>query len=306
MNKVRQWLGRLGVHGVLWRNYHDWAVANVPFFLLPLLLCFMTVFFFFFAGSFRRAMVANLSVVFPDSPRAVIYLRALRSFYNYAWTIADGTAYKLKKQAFTYELVGAQFLDQLGHGQGAIVLTAHMGNYDLGAALFARRYNREIRMVRAPEPDEQSARHLSASLEKSGEGAVRVAYNVEGAQLSFELLDALKQGKIVSIQGDRAPENVTQTNGQLFGKTFSLPHGPFILALVGGVPIFPLFIVRSRYREYRIIVRNPIKLSRSGLSREDEIAPAVSAWCSVLEEMIRSYSSQWSAFTPVFRTNAKL
>ena len=61
--------------------------------------------------------------------------------------------YKINREEFAYEIIGAKWLEQLGAAPNAIVLTAHMGNYDLGAALFAQKFNREIRMVRAPEPD---------------------------------------------------------------------------------------------------------------------------------------------------------
>ena len=104
--------------------------------------------------------------------------------------------------------------------------------------------NREIRLVRAPEPDQHSAEHLSASLKKSGEGAVRIDYNTAGALLSFDLLKALRAGEIVSIQGDRVEREVGQVTTRLFGHEVQLPNGPFVLALVAQIPIYPLFIAR--------------------------------------------------------------
>src|SRR5213079_604527 len=108
----------------------------------------------------------------PGSSRAMNHLRAFRTLSNFAWTISEAAIYKLNREEFAYQITGAQWLDQLAAAQGAIVLTAHMGNYDLGAALFAQKFNREIRLVRTPEPDQQSAQHLNASLQKSGEGAI--------------------------------------------------------------------------------------------------------------------------------------
>ncbi len=292
-------LGRFAVKGVFWRHYLDWAAVNLPFFFYPVPLVFFTFFFFFFAAPARRSIVANLAVVLPGSSRVMNYLRAFRTLYNFAWTISEAAIHRIIQEEFSYEIIGAEWLEELGTAPGAIVLTAHMGSYDLGAALFAEKFQREIRMVRAPEPDRQSAEHLSAALEKAGEGGVKVAYNTAGALLSFDLLKALRDGEIVSIQGDRADEGVAQVKARLFGHDVVLPNGPFVLGLIAQVPIYPLFIARAGCRSYKIIVREPIRLANTG-HREEDLARGVSQWCDVLQEIVASRWDQWFAFTPVF------
>src|SRR3954463_7955655 len=292
-------LGRFAVKGVFWRHYLDWAVINLPFFFYPLPLVFFTIVFFFFAAPARRAIVANLAVVLPGSSRTMNYLRAFRTLYNFAWTISEAAIHRILKEEFTYEIIGAKWLEELGAAPGAIVLTAHMGSYDLGAALFAEKFQREIRVIRAPEPDQQSAAHLTASLEKAGESGVKVDYNTAGALLSFDLLKALRGGEIVSIQGDRADERGAQVKARRFGREVLLPNGPFVLGLIAQVPIYPLFIARAGCRSYQIIVREPIRLENSG-RREQDIARGVNQWCDVLKKIAASRWDQWFAFTPVF------
>ncbi|MEY2501353.1 MAG: phosphatidylinositol dimannoside acyltransferase [Verrucomicrobiota bacterium] len=292
-------LDRFAVKGVFWRKYLDWAVVNLPFFFYPVNIFFFTFFFFFFAAPARRAVVANLSVVLPGSSRLMNHLRAFRTLYNFAWTIAEAAIYRLVHEEFSYEIIGAEWLEELGAGPGAIVLTAHMGSYDLGAALFAEKFHREIRIVRAPEPHRETAEHLSASLQKAGESGVKVDYNTAGALLSFDLLKALREGEIVSIQGDRVEGGVAQIDAPLFGSNAKIPNGPFVLALVAQAPIYPLFIARSGCRCYQVIVREPIRLHSTG-SRENDIASGAAQWCQVLEEMIASRWEQWFAFTPIF------
>ncbi len=299
MNNSTSRLGRFAVRGVFWRHYLDWAAVNLPFYSYPVQVLFCTLFFFFFAGPARRAIVANLALVLPGSSRPMNYLRAFRTLYNFAWTIAEAAIHKLIKEEFSYEIIGSEWLEQLGAAPGAIVLTAHMGSYDLGAALFAEKFRREIRIVRAPEPDRQSAQHLSASLEQAGEGAVKVDYNTAGALLSFDLLKALRAGEIVSIQGDRAEGAVGQVSAHLFGHEVQLPNGPFVLALVAQVPIYPLFIARFGCRRYAIIVHEPIRLESTG-KRDKDIANGVDQWCEILEGTIASRWDQWFAFTPIF------
>jgi KDO2-lipid IV(A) lauroyltransferase len=292
-------LGRFAVKGVLWRKYLDWAIVNLPFFFYPLPLTFFTIFFFFFAAPARRAIVANLAVVLPGSSRAMNYLRAFRTLYNFAWTIAEAAIHRILREEFSYEIAGAEWLEELGAGPGAIVLTAHMGNYDLGAALFAEKVHREIRVVRAPEPHPESAEHLSASLERAGESGVKVDYNTAGALLSFDLLKAVREGEIVSIQGDRAEGDVAQVAARLFGAETRTPTGPFVLSLVAQVPIYPLFIARTGCRSYQIIVHEPIRVKPTG-DREADIGKGVAQWCAILEEVIDAHWDQWFAFVPIF------
>ena len=295
-----RWLRRFAVRGVFWRQYLDWAMINVPFYLQPILLFFWTNFFFFFAAPARRAIISNLKVVRPGSWRATNYARAWLTLFNFAWTITDVANYKLTKAQFAYELEGEQYLDQLAAAHGAIVLTAHMGNYDLGAAIFAERYHREIRMVRALEPDEQTAQHLDISMQQTGAGAVKVGYSTSGTALSFDLLYALRQGEIVSIQGDRVTGNVSHTRMQLFTRNVNLPDGPFILAFVAQTPIFPLFVLRAGYHRYKIIACEPIHCLRAERSRDAAVKTAMQQWCSILETIISRYWSQWFSLVPIF------
>ena len=122
MTSTTNRLGPFAVRGVVWRHYLDWAVVNLPFYVYPFQLVFFTVFFFFFAAPARRAIVANLAVVLPGSSRAMNYLRAFRTLYNFAWTIAEAAIARILKAEFSYEITGAEWLEELGAARGAIVI----------------------------------------------------------------------------------------------------------------------------------------------------------------------------------------
>jgi len=296
----RPWWRALAVRGLAWRRYLDFGVTNVPFYLRPVMIFFWTIFFFFLAAPARRAILSNLRVVLPGSSPLLNLGRAWLTLYNFAWTIADAADHKLAKTEFAYAVEGVEFLEQLAAAHGAVLLTAHMGNYDLGAALFAERYRREIRMVRAPEADAQTARHVDESLERASSGAVKVAYSTSSLALPLELLNAIRQGEIVSIQGDRAVAHVSQRPACLFGEAVPLPDGPFMLAFVAQVPIYPLFIIRTSFHHYKIIAHAPIHCRRSERDREGAMEEAMRAWCHTLESVIARHWSQWFSLVPIF------
>jgi lauroyl/myristoyl acyltransferase len=295
----RRWWHGLAVHGVFWRRFVDWSVRNLPAAIHPPLIWTATLLFFFIAAPARKAVLRNLRVTRPRSWRIMNYLRVLRVFANFGWSLADTAAYRMSKARFRYELERARFLDELAAAKGGIVLTAHMGNYDLGAALFAEKFHRRIRMVRAPEPDSLAAEHVDLALHRSSSGGVKVGYSSDGTALAFDLLNALRGGEIISIQGDRVTGEVSRAPVKFFDREVLLPNGPFVLSLVSETPIYPLFIVRTGYRKYKIIAREPIVCSRGSGSRDQVIADAMQRWAEVLEEIVNCHWQQWFAFTPL-------
>jgi lauroyl/myristoyl acyltransferase len=296
MSKAPPQLRHFAAGGVFWRKCLDWGVVNVPFYFQPMMIVFWTLIFFFLSADARRSALRNLAMVRPKSSTLANYFRAFCTFYNFAWTMTDTATYKLLKIPFSYELIGEEFLNELATAERAIILTAHMGSYDLGAAAFTAKFRRAIRMVRAPERDEHTARHVDLSLEAT---AVKVEYSGD-AFVSFDLLNALRNGEIISIQGDRAVENVAATPVCMFGKGISFPSGPFNLSLAADAPIYPLFIVRAGFRKYKIIVHAPIVCPTEMASRKEAVACAVQSWSEILEPLIQRYWHQWYAFAPIF------
>ena len=299
VRETRRWSERLAVHGVFWRRAIDWIILHVAAWLHSPLILISALFFFFKAAPARKAVVQNLKAVLPGSSALVLQLRAFRTFYNFGWMLTDAAVHRLLRSSFSYELEGENFLRELAESKGAIVLTAHMGNYDLGAALFAEKFRRQIRMVRAPEPDAGAAQHVDLALAQSSAGAVKVEYSSAGTALSFDLLAALRKGEIISIQGDRVVGDVARAVVPIFGRDVALPRGPFVLSYVVETPIYPLFIVRSGFRKYKIIARQPIVARQGEGGRDAQIESAMRQWSCVLEETVRRYWPQWYAFTPM-------
>ena len=174
-----------------------------------------------------------------------------------------------------------------------------MGNYDLGAALFAERFHRKMKMVRAPEPDTLAAQHVDLALRQASAGAVQVGYSSDGPSLAFDLLNDLRNGEIICIQGDRVIADVARASVKFFGQEILLPNGPFVLGFTSETSIYPLFIVRTGYRKYKIIGREPIVCRRGDVSRNEAVSIGMQKWAETLEEIVREYWPQWFAFIPL-------
>ncbi len=290
--------GKFAIESIFWRRVIDWSVDYIPPIFHRPLIWIAAWCFFFVAGPARKALLQNLLLIHPRSWRIANYFRVVRVFTNFGWSLTDAASYRLSRARFRYEVEGAGFMEQLTASKGGgIVLTAHMGNYNLGAALFAERFHRQIRMVRAPEPDTLAAQHVDLALQESSAGGVKIGYSDDGRSLALDLLNALRAGEIISIQGDRVVGEVARAPVTFFQREVLLPNGPFVLAFVSETPIYPLFIVRTGFRKYKIIAREPIICSRVGGSRDQIIAAAMQRWSNVLEEIVRIRWPQWFAFT---------
>jgi lauroyl/myristoyl acyltransferase len=179
-----------------------------------------------------------------------------------------------------------------------------MGNYDLGSYLFARDIEKPITIVRAAERDPDTDREARAKREQVGEQTGRMQFGEPSAELAFSLVEALQEGKVVAIQGDRAIKGVASIETTLFGRKVELPAGPFYLALTTRSPIYPLFVIRTAIASYKVITRAPIEVRRTGRNRDEDVREAVQRWTAILEEIIGGHATQWFNFDDYFGTTA--
>ncbi len=293
---------RFAVRAVFWRNFIDSIVGHVPMLFLPFLVNLAAFIFFFVAADARRSVLQHLHVIFPNSSASRNWLRAFAVFRSFGWSLTDAAVFRQGRGEFEYVVEGSEFLEQLRTAQGALLLTAHMGNYDLGSAVFVEKLQRPITTVRAPESDPAAEAHLRRGLEESAQKGVRILYNT-GETLAFDLLKSLRDGEIVSIQGDRPMGEVAQAPAQMFGETAMLPSGPIVLALTAEVPIFPAFVLRDGYRRYRFVFLKPFRCDRGGSSRDADIGAGLQRWADVLAGAIAENWAQWYVFTPTFKTD---
>ncbi|MEA2166680.1 MAG: phosphatidylinositol dimannoside acyltransferase [Thermoanaerobaculia bacterium] len=245
-------------------------------------------------GSARRGIMRNLTVIKPGSFAIVNFFRSYRVFWNYAWTIADNVRFKELRTIPDWEFSGWQYFQEMQAREGAILLTAHMGSYDLGAHLFSETSSRRIVMVRAPEADPQTR---AFEEDHAAGGGLRIEFNTRATDLAIDLLSVIREGSIVAIQGDRVMGDIGFLPATVFGRPTRVPAGPFALALAARVPIYPVFVMRLGRRRYRLVTARPIELIRSG-NRDEDFARAVGQWIEELENAVRERWFQWFTFDP--------
>ena len=290
-----------GARGVFWRQFLRWAVINIPIWFEPAVMAWWSAVFLLW-GPGRRGVMRNLKAIKPGSTSVVNFFRVYRVFWNFAWTIADAVRHREQRMVPDWEFVGLEHFDELqSRDGGAIILTAHMGSYDLGAELFAEYSSKRIVMVRAPETDPETRRYEEAA---HAADRVQISFNTSATDRALELLASLQNGEVIAIQGDRVTPGIASVEATIFGKAARVPAGPFALSMAARAPIYPLFVIRIGRRNYRLLTRAPIVVTRTSRDRDADIRRAVEQWIADLETTVRETWFQWFAFEPFYEEHA--
>ena len=242
---------------------------------------------FLFAREDRNSVISNLSIILPNENKANIYKKAKEVFVNFALYLVEffrSSEVDLDFVKKNLSIKGENFLKEaIKNGKGGIILTAHMGNWELcgmalsllGYPLIAIALDHKNTKVN----DFFRKRRVTKGLEVVSLGvAVKKCY------------EGLKKNKFVGILGDRDFSAMGYPLDFLNRKKI-IPRGPAVLALRTGAPIIPLFSTRKGIGHIAIECFSPIEVSNK--TTEIEI---MQRYTKIMEEQIYKNPSQWLMF----------
>ena len=304
---MRSVLRRFNVYGDFWLRYLFFGARICPWFLEPVAAWAVGAMFFLSLKKARHAIAANLAIVRPGQTNWQYVKDTFRVIRNFGWTLTDFAHVRLGEDVIDWEIAGQQHLDPLADVKtGAIILTAHMGNYDVAAPLFARRLKRRIHTVRTPDRDPETQQYMKRRREADTSEWMTIHYNEPGGMLAVELTKLLQGGEFVAIQGDRILFDVSAQDVEFRdGIQWQLPRGPFMLALVAKVPIVPIFIIRLGWRRYRVAAGAPFEWKGDPRDRTGAQDAAARWWSQCLREAVEQHWYQWFVFERVFHRKAR-
>lgn len=249
----------------------------------------------------KRLIRRNLAHILGRSPRSWPVRRACRRMLGYFGMYhADLFRFtQLPLEAARAELEGVAGMEHLEaaarSGKGAVMLTAHFGNYELGGVLLGR-LEMPVSVVYVKDKYAQAEEYRSLM---RGHGQVEeIAIEPGGAWSSLPVLRALRAGRLVAMQGDRDLDG-RGIPTRFFGLPILLPRGPFLVALLTGTPIIPTFVSYTPRQRFECRVYSPIEVP-AGPDRERDLAHAASRWAAVLEREVRRCPEQWYTFYDYF------
>jgi lauroyl/myristoyl acyltransferase len=183
-------------------------------------------------------------------------------------------------------------------GKGLIVWTAHLGNWEFASRLLEM-HGVQVNVARVVEREKPAELLLRDLMQNERLKIVELNGDVLA---SVRLLHGLRENEIVAIQGDRIYNEYSATVA-FFGKQTRFPLGPFLLSYIADAPILPGFVVREKWLRYRVIMGEPILITRTD-DREKDLRVALQRAITFLEENIKTYSDQWLNFFDFWATQA--
>jgi len=292
---VRRLLGPFHVTGVFWYRFHGWGVRIWPSSQMWMVVTAFTTFFFLNLIRIRSAVGDNLEAVLGRCGWPRRQLRIYRTMFTFAWCLTERYERLQTARPFQLRADGLERWTELcGSGGGFILVTAHVGNWEVGSLFPATAEMRPVHVVREPESDPRAQAYIAELVRKQG-GGLYITHFAEDPRLGMLLLDALRRGEIVALQGDRPRTGGRVVNLTLFGRPFPLPVGPAALARAAGVPLVPVFVFREGRRRYRVDIRPPI-LVPSAAKSPAGVEDALRRFAAELERAIASKPHQWFCF----------
>ena len=296
---ARRLLGPFHVTGVFWFRFHRFGVRILPDWALRWVLALFTTFFWVVLRKIRAAIAGNLEAVLGPCGWWQRQVRIYRTFRTFAWCLSERYERLSTDRAFAVEAEGLDGWRQLNaSGEGFILVTAHLGSWEVGSMLPASQDRRRIHVVREAETDPRAQRFIQDLIRRCG-GDLYVTHFAEDPQLGMAMLDALRRGEVVALQGDRPRSGGRAAELRLFGRPFPLPVGPAALARAAGVPIVPVFVFREGRRHYRCLIRSPIRVPQTG-DRQRDLEQALERFAADLEAAIRREPHQWFCFRRIW------
>jgi len=252
----------------------------------------------------RAALTANLAQVLgPGTGERALRRAVARTFANYGRYWVEFFRMERFGKADVLARVtvdGLEHLDRaVATGRGVVIATAHIGNWDAGAAwLGAAGYPSAV-IAEKVEPEALFER-FKRERERLG---LEVVPLTKGHDALAAIMRSVRQGKVVALLADR---DLTR-NGipvEFFGRTATIPAGPATLAIRGRAVLFAGVIYQEPRRgHWHIVFRAPLEPPATGNLKAD-VAALTQRVAHELEVLIRARPEQWFVLSPVWRDAA--
>ncbi|MFH1037352.1 MAG: lysophospholipid acyltransferase family protein [PVC group bacterium] len=258
---------------------------------------------FLFSRRSKRNFQANLIHVLNyrgeetagRAARRRIRILSRKNFRNFSYYLVDFfrfsrfTGGEIKKLV---EVIGVENIETaLAGGRGALGVTAHVGNWELGGMMLALS-GFPVNAIALSHQNTRLNRLFVNQRALSGMSVIPVG------QAVLKSLRALKKNELVLLLGDR---DVTERGIAVpfFGRPVQIPRGPAGLAVRSRAAVFFGYFVRQSTHRYRAVFRPPLEIDRSAC-REAQEEEIIRGLVREMEECIARNLTQWYMYYQIW------
>jgi len=212
-----------------------------------------------------------------------------RNYYIFGQTLLDKVVMMAGIwHAFTFDFDGEEHLHQMvRNGKGGLLISAHMGNWEIAGQLLDR-LDARFSVVMYDAEHEKIKDYLEQAVGKRKMNVIVVKDDISHI---YAINEALRNNELVCMHGDRfLPGNKTVQTSFL-GREALLPYGPFLLASAFRVPVSYVFAFKETKKHYHFFASAPTTYHH--LPKPELIPTMLRDYVGQMEEKIKRYPEQW-------------
>jgi Kdo2-lipid IVA lauroyltransferase/acyltransferase len=243
-------------------------------------------------GKRARWALANVKIAFPDLPPAEQHRIARESYIHFGKNMVDLARAEKWSNAEIVERCPVDHdyhVDRaLERGRGALLLTLHIGNWELGVqslGIGIARYRPVV--IGRPMRNRMLYDRIAASRQSSGVELL----SRENALLG--LARRLRNNRPVALLNDQYARRSRGVFAPFLGVRASSPAGLATLALRTGAAIVPCYTYRIGLGRYQGYYLPEVELAPSTGDRKQDLVDATARCNAVLERLVREHPDQW-------------
>ena len=286
-------------------------IKFIPGFLVRALIFPIAFFYFLVSKTARECSVEYQKQLREFTGRKIpARISSYRQILSFAFCIVEkmeGWLGKIKFDKIQYQNDDINdIISLLRSGKGALLITSHLGNMELLRSLSD--YNEQLVGREVPVyvfMDVKLNNNFSETLKSINPKFSFHVINSEeiGPDSMVNLMDAVENGALVVISGDRTSANerdkVIRVN--FLGKEASFPYGVFLIPFLLKVPVYFMFGLRSKLslfdsKQNVYIEKCHINFDCPRSEREHNIIMCCGEFVSKLEKFCILYPYQWYNF----------
>lgn len=240
----------------------------------------------------RAQIRENLRLVHGERSSVVEALDVAATLSSYGHCLAEGLAAAGDPPPpLRYTVEGRENLLRAQElGRGAILVTAHVGSWDVAGGVMSLR-GFDLAIAMAPERDEGARRISDDARRRIG---VKVFHVGDDPLAALPLATHVRRGGAIALQIDRVPPGMKARPALFFGKPWLVPIGPFQIAQVTGAPVIPVFTARVGFAHHLVRSDAPIMVPRR--ANASELDRAMGQAMTAVERFVRRFPTQWFHF----------
>lgn len=220
-----------------------------------------------------------------------------KNIYVFGQTLLDKFyVLSTQKNPFSVSRDGGQHLnDMVAAGQGGIIVSAHIGNYELAGHLLERLHT-TINIVMYDGEDAQIKQYLEAA---TGPKSFNIIYIKEDMSHIYEMSAALRRNELICLHADRHVAGARTIRHEFLGQEAAFPFGPFALASKLRAPVSIVFALKTGDSSYHFTATAPQLFEGRGTEGAERM---LSAYVAELEQKVKAYPEQWFNYFDFWKT----